>query len=206
MGFPESIDPSWNEVLEELNKHPRMKLLEAVLEHDSKEHRIFPVDIFKVFSIPLDQVSCCIIGQDPYPNPGQAIGRAFAVSKQVPVPASLRIIGDEIVRTHGSMKADRTLQLWEDQGVMLLNRALTVREQHAGSHVEYWRFFTDRIVEELNKREVPFLLMGGFAKEVNAKIAVKSVHPAAQAYGKIKFVGNGCFLDLDNLINKKITW
>lgn len=200
------IHPSWQPVFFELFSNVRMKLLRAVIKDSRETTRVFPEkfeDIFKIFKNPLESIRCCIIGQDPYPNYGQAIGRSFAVSETTPIPLSLRVMFNEIKRTYGEVHTDRTLQSWEDQGVFLLNRGLTVREKQASSHLEYWRFFTDRIVEML---DVPYLLMGAKAKELNVKVAVKTNHPAVEGYGKLKFTGNNAFLDLNSLLNEKIIW
>jgi len=205
----EHIHDSWKELFYDKFSNVRMKLLEKVIESDKEESNVFPSkfeDIFKIFKVPIDKISCCIVGQDPYARAGQAIGRSFAVSEKTPVPLSLRVMFKEIERTYGHVYTDRTLQHWEDQGVFLLNMALTVRQERSGSHLPYWEFFTEDVVRILNDRDIPFLLMGAFAKKLQVKTAVKTLHPAVEGYGKLKFVGNDAFTELNIWLNDKIIW
>ena len=123
----------------------------------------------------LEEVKVVIIGQDPYPEPGQAHGLAFSTMDEVR-PQSLSKILAEVGRNMGRGVAanDRNcLTPWARQGVLLLNRALTVRKCCAGGHLNRgWERFTDRIVETINTRRkhVVFLLWGGEAKELRGKI------------------------------------
>ena len=133
--------------------------------------RIFPDmnDIFNAFRYtPYESVRAVIIGQDPYHGYGQAHGLCFSVKKGVAVPPSLINIFKELKDDLGIEPPNHgELTSWAQNGVMLLNSVLTVREGLAGSHRgKGWERFTDRAIELLNEREEPlcFLLWGGFAR------------------------------------------
>lgn len=88
----------------------------------------------------------------PYPVPGDAIGRAFAVSKNRKMPASLKIIQKELFNEipltipYANEDEWKTLEHWQEQGVFLLNTALTVETGRAGSHLKYWKEFTKKVI------------------------------------------------------------
>ena len=106
-------------------------------EEHAAGYRTFPpaADIFNAFRRPMSQVKVLIIGQDPYPTPGNAMGLSFSVHRGMPLPRSLNNIYKELQDDLGIAPADHgDLSCWADEGVMLLNRVLTVRESDAGSH------------------------------------------------------------------------
>ena len=113
-------------------------------------------------------VKALIVGQDPYPGPGQAHGLCFSVRPGVPQPPSLKNIFRELHDDLGlPLPAGGTLAPWAERGVMLLNTALTVRAGQPNSHRgRGWETFTDEIIKILNEREKPlaFILWGGNAR------------------------------------------
>lgn len=129
-----------------------------------------------------------IIGQDPYHGFGQAHGLCFSVKKGVQPPPSLKNMFKELQSDIGFSIPDHgELTAWAKQGVLLLNAVLTVREGEANSHKNKgWENFTDRVIEELNKKEDPvvFLLWGANAKNkakviTNPRhIKLETVHPS----------------------------
>lgn len=151
-----------------------------------------PSNVFRVFKeLRPDEVRVVILGQDPYHN-GQAIGRAFAVDT-TPLPASLNIILAEMassVYKENNFTIDTTLTPWVNQGVLLLNTALTVKKDTPGSHMHIWDPFTKAVIKVLN--ETPstiFCLWGNNAKSyesllTNNQHILKASHPAAEAYTK----------------------
>lgn len=167
-------------------------------------------DIFNVFQMPLEDIKVVILGQDPYPQEGQAIGYAFAVSEETNKPASLRIIEKEL-----GHEIDKTLTNWREQGVFLLNTALTVKAGQAGSHLKYWSEFTKLVIQYIiNKnRNVVFLLWGRKAQEVfsNAYYTilkpvdrVYAPHPAAEAYNPgAGFIGSKCFEQVNQILDSQ---
>ena len=135
-----------------------------------------------------------IIGQDPYHSFGQAHGMCFSVKKGVEPPPSLKNIFKELESDVGfKYSGHGELTKWAEQGVLLLNTVLTVREASPNSHKgKGWEEFTNRVILELNKKESPivFLLWGANAKN-KAKlitnpihIKLETVHPSPlSAYG-----------------------
>jgi uracil-DNA glycosylase len=108
--------------------------------------------VFAALAMPLEQVRVLVVGQDPYPTPGHAIGLAFAVDRSVrPLPRSLVNMLTELEADLGlSRPSHGDLSAWVEQGVLLLNRVLTVRHGEPGSHRGWgWEEVTDRIVDGL---------------------------------------------------------
>src|ERR1051326_4628371 len=137
----DKIHPSWQPFIDDvLNRAEDLRelntqILPNIEYYPAKEN------IFNVFRMPLEDIKVVILGQDPYPKEGQAIGYAFAVSESTNKPASLRIIEKEI-----GHEIDKTLSHWREQGVFLLNTALTVEKGKAGSHLNYWQNFTRQVI------------------------------------------------------------
>ena len=149
------IHQSWHEViLSELYKEPLAtlnRLLPNISYQPSQEN------IFRAFQMPLKDVKVVILGQDPYPTPGDAIGYAFAANERRKTPKSLKIIAGEIEKEGlktGFYDSDighwQTLEYWTKQGVLLLNTALTVQTASAGSHLKYWQNFTAKIISHIS--------------------------------------------------------
>jgi uracil-DNA glycosylase len=165
-----AIEENWKNVLiEEFNKSYFIDL-KAFLVEEKKKFRIFPPGslIFNAFNhTPFDKVRVVFIGQDPYHGFGQAHGLCFSVPDGVAKPPSLENIFKELqsdlgipVPTHGN------LVKWADQGVLLLNATLTVRENQAGSHQNKgWEIFTDAVITKLSelKDNLVFVLWGNYA-------------------------------------------
>ena len=165
------IDPSWYEVLQPQFEAPYFVQLKEFLVSERQQHTCYPPGslIFNAFdSTPFDKVKVVMLGQDPYHEPGQAMGLCFSVPNGVQVPPSLVNIIKEINDDLGvSIPADRgDLRGWAEQGVLLLNATLTVRAHQAGSHQRRgWEEFTDAAISALNARRsgVVFLLWGSYA-------------------------------------------
>jgi uracil-DNA glycosylase len=123
---------------------------------------------------PLDAVKVVILGQDPYHGPGQAHGLCFSVPEGCPVPPSLRNIYKELESDLGiAPAAHGDLSRWADQGVLLLNNALTVQAGAAGSHQGLgWEEFTDAAVRAVAERAEPsvFILWGSHAQKKAARV------------------------------------
>jgi len=122
-----------------------------------------------------------IIGQDCYPTPGMAMGLCFSVPQGVSAPPSLRNVYKELRREYPDRPrsdADGDLTPWAEQGVLMLNTALTVTAGHAGSHLAMWSPFTARVIEALAKqtRDVCFMLWGAHAKEYQQYIPADRGH------------------------------
>ncbi|MBV7362899.1 uracil-DNA glycosylase [Actinomycetaceae bacterium TAE3-ERU4] len=143
-------------------------------------------DIFKAFTYPLADVKVLIVGQDPYPTPGDAMGLSFSVTPGTPIPRSLRNIFRELVDDLGvTPPTSGDLTPWCEQGVMLMNRVLTVQPGSPGSHRDFgWQQVTNAAVSALNERGKPFvaILWGRQAQELKPLLTncplIESVHPS----------------------------
>ncbi|MDX2025011.1 uracil-DNA glycosylase [Microcella sp.] len=143
--------------------------------------------VLRAFEQPLADVRVVIVGQDPYPTPGHAIGLSFAVDHSVrPLPRSLTNIYRELRDDLGIEPAEHgDLSAWSEQGVLLLNRVLSVAAGHAGSHRNRgWQVVTARALEALAVRGGPLVavLWGNEAAEaaplLGAVPTVTSAHPS----------------------------
>ncbi len=127
-----------------------------------------PDQVFRAFrSFDLPDTRVVIIGQDCYPSPGNAMGLCFSVPDGMPCPPSLRNIFSEIERQYGVKRTCCDLSDWADQGVLMLNTALTVRDGRAGSHLRFWSEFTADLVKSLAMSDTTgglcFMLWGAHA-------------------------------------------
>lgn len=214
--LPKTIHSSWKPYLEPLFQDERMKYIKYQVLSNI-EFLPLPEQIFKVFSMPIDDVKLVILGQDPYPNKGVPNGYAFAVNEDCDVPVSLsniarelEIEGFEIDYFSSNWK---TLQHWVDQGVFLLNTSLTVKVNKPGSHVNHWSWFTERVIEILQYKVNPvWMLWGNHAKSYKRLILkvnkdariVSTAHPAAEAYKEnAGFYNTNCFTKATDYINLK---
>lgn len=134
---------------------------------------IYPVweDIYRAFDFcELEDVKICILGQDPYHGPDQANGLAFSVDDGIPFPPSLKNIFTEMCSDlNCSYPTSGDLASWAEQGVLLLNSALTVEEGNPGAHVKLWEPVVVAIITALIERKVIFLLWGNKAWELYSK-------------------------------------
>ena len=170
-----ALEQSWlNRLSTEFEKPYMVQLKKFLIERKGKGKKIFPPGehIFRAFEkTPFDAVKVVILGQDPYHGPGQANGLAFSVSREVPLPPSLKNIFKEIHDDLGLPALDfrhGCLDAWADQGVLLLNSVLTVEQNRAGSHQKKgWEIFTNRVIDLLgeSERKIVFLLWGSYAQK-----------------------------------------
>ncbi|MDR6866400.1 uracil-DNA glycosylase [Microbacterium resistens] len=144
-------------------------------------------NVLRAFSRPLDGVKVLIVGQDPYPTPGHPIGLSFAVERTVrPVPRSLANIYRELETDLGIPPAEHgDLSSWSEQGVMLLNRVLTVRPGTPASHRGWgWERVTELAIRTLVERDAPLvaILWGRDAEGLRPMLGktpvIASVHPS----------------------------
>lgn len=165
------IDPSWYAVLQPQFEAPYFAQLKEFLVAERQQYTCYPPGskIFNAFdSTPFDKVKVVILGQDPYHEPGQAMGLCFSVPQGIQVPPSLVNIIKEINDDLGTAIPTTCGDLsgWAEQGVLLLNATLTVRAHQAGSHQHHgWEEFTDAAISALNaqRRGIVFLLWGSYA-------------------------------------------
>ena len=167
-------------------------------------------DIFNAFkATAYEDVKVVIIGQDPYHRPNQAHGMCFSVKEGMPIPASLKNIYSEIKDDLGiPIPRSGCLKHWAEQGVLLLNTILTVREGKPLSHKGYgWETFTDDVMIKLNEKKEPiiFLLWGTPAKKkgmlitnpIHRKLCAAHPSPLSAHYG---FFGCRHFSEANRLL------
>ena len=144
-------------------------------------------NVLRAFRRPLSEVRVLITGQDPYPTPGHPIGLSFAVDRDVrPLPRSLSNIYRERESDLGIPPASHgDLTAWSDQGVLLLNRVLTVRPGVAASHRGWgWEAVTELAIRTLVRRDQPLVavLWGKDAANLQPLLAetpvIASAHPS----------------------------
>lgn len=186
--------------------------------YNPNEAPVYPSkhQIFSAFSTDVKNIKVLLLGQDPYHGANQAHGFSFSVQKHVPIPPSLRNIYKELqtefpernyVFTHGC------LQRWADEeGIFLLNAALTVVEGTPLSHMDIWSDFTDEVIQFVNKENpnCVYLLLGNFAKAkrtliTNKKKIVEGVHPSPMA-AKYGFFGSNVFKRVETALGSQINW
>ena len=185
------IASDWKALLQEEFEKPYFEELIRFVKEEYATRRIYPrgSNIFRAFDkCPVDKLKVVIIGQDPYHGPGQAHGLCFSVADGVPHPPSLQNIFKEVAADIGTpIPASGNLDRWAEQGVLLLNAVLTVREHEAASHAgRGWEQFTDAVVRAINERKqgVVYLLWGSYAQKKGAiadptrNCILKAVHPS----------------------------
>lgn len=185
------IEATWKERLAPYFASESFVRLTEFVRAAYQSEPVFPPgrQIFRAFDLcPVDRVRVVILGQDPYHGPGQANGLCFSVNSGVDLPPSLVNIFQELEADLGRPPhADRTLEHWARQGVLLLNSTLTVRSGAPTSHAgKGWEEFTDEALKVLSTREEPvvFILWGAYAQRKGAflegsrHLVIKSPHPS----------------------------
>jgi uracil-DNA glycosylase len=164
--------------------------------------------VFRAFSRPLADVRVLVVGQDPYPTPGHAVGLSFSVAPGVrPLPRSLSNIYRELSTDLGCAEpADGDLTPWAEQGVMLLNRVLTVAPGAPASHRgRGWEAVTERAIDALAHRGGPLaaILWGRDAQGLKPMLDgvpwVESVHPSPLSASR-GFFGSKPFSRVNDLL------
>jgi uracil-DNA glycosylase len=186
------IEASWKEVLAPLFAKSYFSQISAHLKTEKAlKSTIYPKGnlIFNAFDqTPFDKVQVVILGQDPYHNPGQAMGLSFSVPDGTKIPPSLLNIYKELNKDIGMpIPTTGDLTKWAKQGVLLLNAALTVRANEPASHSKIgWMDFTNDVIKIISdqKKEIVFLLWGNFAQQKQFLIdatkhkILKAAHPS----------------------------
>ncbi len=186
-----NVTNDWSELLQGEYEKAYFLQLKNFLTEQYANDTIFPNknDIFNALHFTsYEETKVVILGQDPYHGKGQAHGLSFSVNQEVKIPPSLKNIFKELrddlrypIPNHGCLEA------WAEQGVLLLNTVLTVKESTPNSHKGIgWESFTDQVISLLNKRNKPivFILWGRNAGQKKQLITndhhyiIESVHPS----------------------------
>lgn len=184
------IKNDWQDVLQSQFQQEYYQKLHNFLKEEYSTKEIYPnmYQIFQAFQwTSFKDTKVVILGQDPYHEPGQAIGCSFAVAPGIKIPPSLVNIYKELQSDVGCTPVQHGyLKAWADQGVLLLNSVLTVRRGQAYSHRgKGWEQLTDFAIQKLSEKGgVVFILWGSAAKSKSALIdtskntIISSVHPS----------------------------
>ena len=202
-----SISKSWNEFFKEIQKEDFCELLNKFLNKEYAENTCYPPRelLFNAFRLtPLDKVRVVIVGQDPYHEPGQAMGLSFSVPKGIKVPPSLVNIYKEIAQEYNCQMnySSGDLTYLAKQGVLLLNSILSVRAHQPMSHNnEEYKKFLASVLEVLDHQKQPivFLLWGGPARKLKgylhnpSHLILECIHPSPLAANHGGWFGNNHF-------------
>jgi uracil-DNA glycosylase len=223
--LPELMAADWAEALADVE--PQLRgVLTFLAAEVAAGHRVLPSpsNVLRAFRQPLAGVKVLVVGQDPYPTPGHAVGLSFAVDARTrPIPRSLANIYRELeddlgipARVHGDLSA------WADQGVLLLNRVMSVRAGNAGSHRgKGWEAITTAAVTAVATRQTPdgvraplvAVLWGKDAESVRPLLSgvavVSSAHPSPLSASR-GFFGSRPFSQINGLLREQgcpgVTW
>jgi uracil-DNA glycosylase len=190
-----TIEESWKAILTDEFEQPYFKAIAGFLRQEKANGKIiYPPGslIFNAFNLtPFHLVKVVILGQDPYHNPGEAMGLCFSVPRGVSIPPSLVNIYKELQADVGfTPPSHGDLRRWCEQGVFLLNAMLTVEHRRPASHQKIgWQNFTDAVIGKLSaqRQGLVFLLWGGFARKKKALIdatrhcVLEAAHPSPLA-------------------------
>lgn len=215
--FTENIHPSWEPFFKTESEKEYFPKLIASVDEEYRNGICYPPKelIFNAFKhCALDAVKVVIIGQDPYHGQGEANGLCFSVNEGVAIPPSLKNIFTEINTEFDRVffPTSGNLERWADQGILLLNAGLTVRKDMANSHKHLkWNLFTDAVIQKISeeKKNVVFLLWGGFALKKGAKIdrnkhlVLESGHPSPLSANRGFWFGNNHFIKTNNFLKEK---
>ena len=196
----------WDNFLKNEQVKDNIGMISKVLENDAKVNVIEPPmpDMFKAFTVSPDKIKAVIIGQDPTPQPGKATGLAFSLKptedpRGVPsvfnMLVELKLEGMAVSLTNGDLSP------WLNEGVLLLNAALTVRQGYPASQQKYWKLFTRMVVGYISHASQPsaWILWGAHARDASGLIDKRKHyikiggHPSPIGGRKNEFIGGNYF-------------
>ncbi|MEU8042062.1 uracil-DNA glycosylase [Streptosporangium sp. NPDC049078] len=210
----EVVEAGWAEALEPVAE--KIAEMGEFLRREVAEGRQYlpsGANVLRAFQQPFDQVKVLIVGQDPYPTPGHPIGLSFSVAADVrPIPGSLRNIYKELTEDLGlPMPSNGDLTPWTEQGVLLLNRVLTVMPGKPASHRgKGWEEVTEQAIKALVARDKPMvaILWGRDARNLRPMLdsvpAIESAHPSPLS-ARSGFFGSRPFSKTNELLEKQGT-
>ena len=203
----EKTPTTWNEFFKKLQNEEFCLKLNDFLNKEYRDYTCYPPRelLFNAFRLtPLDKVKVVIVGQDPYHEPGQAMGLSFSVPEGIKVPPSLVNIYKEIAQEYNCKMnfASGDLTYLANQGVLLLNSILSVRAHQALSHnIDEYKQFLASVLEVLDKQTTPivFMLWGGPARKLKgylhnpSHLILECIHPSPLAANHGGWFGNNHF-------------
>jgi uracil-DNA glycosylase len=208
----ELVEPGWARALEPVAN--RIATMGEFLRAEIAAGRTYlPAGehVLRAFQQPFEEVQVLIVGQDPYPTPGMAIGLSFAVAPEVrALPGSLENIFRELHSDIGASRpSNGDLTPWIRQGVLLLNRALTTAPRRPGAHRgKGWEEVTEQAIRALAARGRPLvsILWGGDARRLRPLLgdlpAIESAHPSPMSADR-GFFGSRPFSRANELLSRQ---
>jgi uracil-DNA glycosylase len=205
--FFEQMHESWQVAL--TAQRPMLEGIELDLRPSFSHIAPAPEMVCRAFEMPLDEVRVLLLGQDPYPTTGDAVGLAFAIAPGRALPRSLRNIMVELATDIPTAAHSGDLSRWTEQGVLLLNRHLSTNLGSAGSHIGLgWQEFTDAAVRALAQhhgRDLVAVLWGNQARTaqqlLGAAQIVASAHPSPLSAHR-GFFGSKPFSQVNQALEK----
>ena len=220
----EKAPKTWNEFFKKLQNEEFCLKLNDFLNKEYRDYTCYPPRelLFNAFRLTsLDKVKVVIVGQDPYHEPGQAMGLSFSVPKGIKVPPSLVNIYKEIAQEYNAKMnfSSGDLTYLAKQGVLLLNSILSVRAHQAMSHnTNEYKMFLASVLEVLDKQTTPivFLLWGGPARKLKgylhnpSHLILECIHPSPLAANHGGWFGNNHFTEANRYLREhgldEINW
>lgn len=207
----EVMHPSWAAALGPVESE--LRSLDARLSAEATAGRPYlptPPNVLRAFAQPLDEVRVLVVGQDPYPTPGHAMGLSFSVAAGVTPPRSLANVFTELESDLGLPRpSSGDLSPWAAQGVLLLNRVLTVAPGEAGSHQGWgWEAVTEAAIRALAERDQPLvaILWGKQAERLLPLLGdtpvIASAHPSPLS-ARRGFFGSRPFSRTNTLLGRQ---
>jgi uracil-DNA glycosylase len=211
----ENIITDWKDIIVNIIKDNN---IDFDIDEDTLPKSVLIFNCFNFFNI--NDLKVIILGQDPYQNEGYANGLAFSVPDNIKlkngkklIPASLKNIFKELERCYNIKRNNPELYDWAEQGVLLLNTALTVSKNNSGSHINKWKIFTTKLLEWISlniHNKIVIICWGTHAMKYsnlfykdNHKILYHT-HPSPLS--RTPFVGNNNFIDCNNWLEEPIIW
>lgn len=218
------LGEEWYELLKDEFSKAYMQSLQSLIARRRQTTNVYPAsfDVFNAYKLtPYSKVKVCIIGQDPYINPGEAHGLAFSTYTGKSTPSLEKMskaVLNSLGLTHSEYYWSNNLTRWTEQGIFLLNKVLTVDAGKSASHTGLgWENFTLKTIQELDKKgNVIFLLWGSSAQEYDKYITkgintvIKCEHPVYASRQKRDWIFNDCFNETNKILRdlgeKEIIW
>lgn len=206
------LSTDWRELLLDIDISSISEFYDKEVETFEPDIKILPPleSIFNCFSkFNKNDLKVVLLGQDPYINENEANGFCFSVNNDIKMPPSLRNIFKEIKEEFNVERNSKDLTDWAEQGVLLLNTALTVRQFNSNTHSKQWVNFTNKIIEYISNEmeNIVFILWGNDAKKrkqfINEKkhFILESVHPSPLSASR-GFFGNNHFIKVNEYLEK----
>lgn len=213
-----ALGESWFNVLEDFLISDEMENIRTSTLEQRRIKPVFPAadSLFRAFSsTPFEKVRVVILGQDPYHTPGYATGLAFASGKEYPLPPSLRNILKEVEQdAYNGLDLNNPMKIglehWAEQGILLLNTALTVPQGEPGAHASLWMPFTKEVINLLQERgNVIFILWGKYAQafkpliDTTKNFVLEAAHPSPFS-ARNGFFGCKHFTTVNEILKTKL--